>query len=101
MKENKLKQVIRSDRLEAYVQILPKDVQAKIKRFDQLHAYCVSAGRPPPDAMRLYRHDWNTINNKIIQASEKAHSAKSVFYKGVPLLCHDEQAKPFELESAA
>lgn len=99
MKETKLKKVVQNENLASYD--LPKDILAKLKRYDQLHDYCIKANRPPPDALRLFRKDYLAIDVKVKSQSEGKFNASKVFYRGVPLLAHNEVAKPFTLEDAA
>lgn len=90
-----MKRVVQSSDLGAYT--LTKPLQATLKRWEDLRAYKAIAGGAPLEVVRLFRHDWNLIDTAVRAQSEKAYNASTVFYHGLPLIPHDEAAKPFAL----
>ena len=99
MKESKLKSVVTSSNLDAYK--LSKDIRAVLDRADKMRSYMLLGGKTPPNELRLFRNDWNKINNAVIEQSDKKFSAATVFYSGLPIIPHNDSPKPFNLEAAA
>lgn len=98
MKGETLKKVVHCAELTAYA--LPKKLLAILQQTDKLRAYNTLAGRPALSSIRLFRHDFNLIDNAVRKQSEGKFSASSVFYRGLPLIPHDEAPKSFSLEAS-
>ena len=100
MKETKLKQVIASNDLAAYFPKLSKAIRELLDRADKMHNYMLLGGKPPPNELRLFRHDYNAINNKVIELSGGKFNASTVTYRGRTLIAQSDNPKPFGLEAA-
>jgi hypothetical protein len=93
------KKVVQSDNLSAYK--LPKTLDAKLARFDELEAYKAKAGQRPSTCVRLYKTDLLAIDAKVREQSEKKFSIHTVRYRGLPLIAHDSPAPAFGLDAVA
>lgn len=97
-KETKGKKVIRTPMLEHCK--INKRILAALDRFVQMRIYMALAGKPCPAHIRLFRADYLDVDSAVRAQSDGNFNASQVTFAGVPLLPHDEPAKPFALEAA-
>lgn len=100
MKDHKVKQLIASSDLNAYLPKMPKAVRELLDRADKLHDHMRAGGKQLPNELRLFRSDWNTINNKLVDLSGGKFNASNVTYRGRALIAHSDSPKAFSLEAA-
>jgi hypothetical protein len=98
MKDRALKKVNTSINLDTYK--LKKGLRSALDRFDELCAWNAKAGKVPPTCVRLYRHQYNEINDAVRSQSDNELGAADMRHKGLPIIAHDMPAKSFALEPA-
>lgn len=80
MSDKKLPIVINSSDLALYK--LPKPIRAVLERADKLRDYMVSAGKTPTNDIRVFRKDYEKIDEVVRQMSAKKFTAATVNWGG-------------------